>query len=254
VSLAAGHNNRWEWPGLRALVVVPTYNERDNIQEVVGRLLEVADHLDVLFVDDGSPDGTAQVIEREASADGRIHLLNRPSKQGLGTAYVDGFRWGLERGYEAFVEMDADLSHNPADIPRLLEALGDADLAIGSRYVKGGRVRDWVWWRRAFSFSANWMVRQLLGYPVRDSTAGFRAFRPEVLQRIHFTTFRSRGYAFQVETTRGVFLCGGRIIEVPITFVDRVRGRTKMDLRVVFEAIAKLIFWTAQDRGRRKSS
>jgi dolichol-phosphate mannosyltransferase len=167
---------------------------------------------------------------------------------------VDGFRWGLERGYEALVEMDADLSHDPADIPRLLEALGDADLAIGSRYVEGGRVRDWTRRRRALSFGANWMVRRLLGYPVRDSTAGFRAFRPEVLQRIDFTTLRSRGYAFQVETTRRVFRSGGRIVEVPITFVDRVRGSTKMDARVVFEAMAKLITWTARDRVWRKSS
>ena len=173
VSLTAGHSTRWDSPRLRALVVIPTYNERENIQEVVARLLDVAD-LDVLFVDDGSPDGTAQAIETAASADCRIHLLTRPSKQGLGTAYVDGFRWGLERGYGALVEMDADLSHNPEDIPRLLEALGDADLVIGSRYVEGGGVRNWVWWRRALSFVANWMVRVLLGYPIHDSTAGFQ--------------------------------------------------------------------------------
>jgi dolichol-phosphate mannosyltransferase len=253
VSSAGSHTSAGPSPRRRILVVVPTYNERDNVQELVGRLLDM-DDLDVLFVDDNSPDGTADLIRAAASADGRIHLLSRPSKQGLGTAYVDGFRWGLERGYEALVEMDADLSHNPADIPRLLEALGDADLVIGSRYVEGGRVRNWVWWRRALSFGANWMVRMLLGYPVHDSTAGFRAFRPDALRRIDFITFRSRGYAFQVEATRRVFLSGGRIVEVPITFVDRVRGSTKMDARVVLEAIANLVAWTAQDRGWRKRS
>jgi len=253
MSLAAGHNTRWGSPRLRALVVVPTYNELDNIQEVVARLLDVAD-LDVLFVDDGSPDGTAQAIETAASADGRIHLLTRSSKQGLGTAYVDGFRWGLERGYEALVEMDADLSHNPADIPRLLEALPSADLIIGSRYIEGGRVQNWGWGRRALSAGANWTVRALLGFKVHDSTAGFRAFRSDVLQRIDFHTLKSRGYAFQVETTRRVFRSGGHIVEVPITFVERVRGSTKMDARVILEAMTKLIAWTARDRVWRKRS
>jgi dolichol-phosphate mannosyltransferase len=253
VSSAATHTSAGKSPGRRILVVVPTYNESENVQELVGRLLEM-DDLDVLFVDDGSPDGTADLIKTAAaaSADDRIHLLSRPSKQGLGPAYVHGFRWGLARDYETLVQMDADFSHNPADIPRLLEALSDADLIIGSRYIEGGRVLNWGWGRRALSFGANWTVRALLGFKVHDATAGFRAFRSDVLQRIDFHTLRSRGYAFQVETTRRVFRSGGRIVEVPITFVERVRGSTKMDARVILEAMTKLVAWTASDRVWRK--
>ena len=249
VSSTASHTSAGRPTGRRILVVVPTYNERDNVQELIGRLLDM-DDLDVLFVDDGSPDGTADLIKAAAaaSADGRINLLSRPSKQGLGTAYVDGFQWGLERDYETLVQIDADLSHNPADIPRLLEALADADLIIGSRYIEGGLVQNWGWSRRTLSFGANWTVRALLGFKVYDSTAGFRAFRSEVLQRIDFHTLRSRGYAFQVETTRRVWRSGGRIVEVPITFVERARGSTKMDSRVILEAMIKLIAWTAGDR------
>jgi len=249
VSSAASHTSGGPSPGRRILVVVPTYNERDNVQELIGRLLDM-DDLDVLFVDDGSPDGTADLIRAAAaaSADGRINLLTRPSKQGLGTAYVDGFRWGLGRDYETLVQIDADLSHDPADIPRLLEALAGADLIIGSRYVEGGHVQNWGWTRRALSFGANWTVRALLGFKVHDSTAGFRAFRSEVLEEIDFHTLRSRGYAFQVETTRRVSRSGGRIVEVPITFVERIRGSTKMDARVILEAMTKLITWTVTDR------
>jgi dolichol-phosphate mannosyltransferase len=248
VSSAASHTRAGGSPGRKTLVVVPTYNERGNIPKLVRRLLAI-DELDVLFVDDSSPDGTADLIkESAASADGRIHLLSRPSKQGLGTAYVDGFRWGLGRNYETLVQMDADLSHDPADIPRLLGALVDADLIIGSRYIEGGRVQNWGLGRRTLSFGANWIARVLLGYGVHDSTAGFRAFRSDVLQRIDFHTLRSRGYAFQVETTRRVFRGGGRIVEVPITFVERTRGSTKMDSRVTLEAVTKLIAWAARDR------
>jgi dolichol-phosphate mannosyltransferase len=252
MSSAAGQMSAGESHGRRTLVVVPTFNERDNVQELVRRLLDM-DDLDVLFVDDSSPDGTADLIqEAVASADGRIHLLSRPSKQGLGTAYVDGFRWGLGRNYETLVQMDADFSHNPADIPRLLEHLVDADLIIGSRYIEGGRVQNWALGRRALSFGANWIVRALLGFGVHDSTAGFRAFRSDVLERIDFHTLGSRGYAFQIETTRRVFRGGGRIVEVPITFVERARGSTKMDARVILEAITKLVAWTARDRVWRK--
>lgn len=251
VSSAASHTNAGKSPGPRVLVVVPTYNERDNIQELVGRLLDMPG-LDVLFVDDDSPDGTARLIEAAASANLHIHLLTRSSKQGLGTAYVEGFRWGLARDYEAIVQMDADFSHNPADIPRLLEALADADLVIGSRYIEGGRVQNWGRGRRALSSGANRTVRALLGYPVHDSTAGFRAFRPSALQQIDLQTLKSRGYAFQVETIRRVSRTGGRIVEVPITFVERVRGNTKMDVWVILEAITKLAAWTVRDRVLRR--
>jgi len=252
VSSAANHTSAGKSPGQRALVVVPTYNERDNVEELVGRLLDLPG-LDVLFVDDGSPDGTAQLIEVAASSSSRINLLTRPSKQGLGTAYVAGFRWGLTRDYDALVQMDADFSHNPADIPRLLEALADADLVIGSRYIEGGRVQNWGRGRRSLSSGANRIARALLGYPVHDSTAGFRAFRPSTLEQIDFHTLKSRGYAFQVETTRRVLRVGGRIVEVPITFIERVRGSTKMDVWVILEAMAKLAAWTVRDRMWRRN-
>jgi dolichol-phosphate mannosyltransferase len=251
MSSAANHTSAGKSPGQRALVVVPTYNERDNVEELVGRLLNLHG-LDILFVDDGSPDGTAQLIEVAASSSSRINLLTRPSKQGLGTAYVAGFKWGLARDYEALVQMDADFSHNPADVPRLLAALADADLVIGSRYIEGGRVHTWGRGRRSLSSGANRTVRALLGYPMHDSTAGFRAFRSSVLEQIDFHTLKSRGYAFQIETTRRVHRVGGRIVEVPITFVERVRGSTKMDVWVILEAMTKLASWAVRDRVLRR--
>jgi dolichol-phosphate mannosyltransferase len=252
VSAATGDTNAKSSSGGKTLVVVPTYNERDNVQELITGLLNLPD-LEVLFVDDGSPDGTAQRIETAAVDDARIHLLKRLRKQGLGTAYVEGFRWGLAREFQAIVAMDADLSHDPSDIPRLLDALEGADLVIGSRYVDGGRVENWGLGRRSLSKGANRVVRMMLGYEVRDSTAGFRAFRPEALERIDYRTLGSRGYAFQIETTRRMTRSGGSTKEIPITFVERVRGNSKMDARVIAEAVVNLVVWTVRDRiGRRR--
>ena len=232
-------------------MIVPTYNERDSIDEVVRRLFTAArDSVDLLVVDDGSPDGTAEHVKSlAAESPYEIHVIERSHKQGLGTAYVTGFRWGLERGYWALVEMDADLSHDPADVPRLLEALlSGADLAIGSRYVEGGGTENWGPLRRALSAGGNLYARAWLGYPVKDSTAGFRAYRAEVLAGEDLSTVRSEGYGFQIEMTRRVYKAGGTIVEVPITFTERVAGKSKMSRRIVAEALLAVTRWGLADR------
>jgi glycosyltransferase involved in cell wall biosynthesis len=239
----------------RALVIVPTYNERESIGEVARRLFDAAgDSVEFLVVDDGSPDGTAEHVKRLAAVSPHgIHVIERSHKQGLGTAYVAGFRWGLERGYWAMVEMDADLSHDPADVPRLLESIrSGADLAIGSRYVEGGGTENWGPLRRALSAGGNWYARAWLGYPVRDSTAGFRAYRAEVLGAQDLSTVRSEGYGFQIEMTRRVWQAGGKIAEVPITFTERVAGKSKMSRRIVVEALAQVTRWGLSDRFARR--
>src|SRR5688500_6902949 len=184
-------------PERRALVITPTYNERESILELVTRLFDATgDRVDLLVVDDGSPDGTADLVKELQATDDRVHLEQRPGKQGLGTAYVTGFKWAIERGYEAVVEMDADLSHNPADVPRLLDALADADLVIGSRYVPGGGVSNWGRGRRLLFSAGNIYARMWLGYKVKDSTAGFRAYRTEALVTQDLDTVSSEGYGF----------------------------------------------------------
>ena len=239
-------------------MIVPTYNERDNIGEVAHRLFTATrESVDLLVVDDGSPDGTAEYVKSlAAESPYEINVIERSHKQGLGTAYVTGFRWGLERGYWALVEMDADLSHDPADVPRLLERLSaGADLVIGSRYVEGGGTENWGPLRRALSAGGNRYARLWLGYPVMDSTAGFRAYRAEVLAREDLSTVRSEGYGFQIEMTRRVWRAGGTIAEVPITFVERVSGKSKMSRRIVVEALAQVTRWGLSDRlgGRRRA-
>jgi dolichol-phosphate mannosyltransferase len=242
-------------PPERALVVVPTYNESDSIGIAIDRLFAAADRgVDVLVIDDSSPDGTAKVVAEISESDRRVHLLNRPSKQGLGTAYVTGFGWAMERDYPAVVEMDADLSHDPADVPRLLAALEDADLAIGSRYVEGGEVKNWGRFRRALSGFGNFYARLWLGFDVRDSTSGFRAYRTELLTGGLLDDVRSEGYAFQIEMARRVRNAGGRIAEVPITFVERAAGKSKMSKRIVIEALISVTRWGIEDlrAGRRR--
>jgi glycosyltransferase involved in cell wall biosynthesis len=239
----------------RALVIVPTYNESESVAETVRRLFDAAtDGVDLLVVDDGSPDGTADIVRDLASRDERIHLLERPSKAGLGTAYVMGFEWARERDYDAVVEMDADLSHDPADVPRLLAALGDADLVIGSRYIPGGQVENWGPFRKKLSAAGNWYSRLMLGFPVRDSTSGFRAFRVETVGEEALRGVSSHGYAFQIEMTRRVFDRSGRILEIPITFVERYAGQSKMNKRIVGEAIWTVTMWGLADlvHGKRK--
>ncbi|MBW3595366.1 MAG: polyprenol monophosphomannose synthase [Actinobacteria bacterium] len=236
-----------------ALVITPTYNERDSIAEVVRRLFDACgERVDLLVIDDGSPDGTAHIVRHLQRHDSRIHLHQRAGKLGLGTAYVTGFRWAIERGYDAVVEMDADLSHDPADVPRLLDALEGADLVIGSRYVPGGGVTNWGRLRRMLSAAGNLYARLWLGYPVKDSTAGFRAYRTSALAAEDLDDVRSEGYGFQIEMTRRFHNRGRRIHEVPITFVERVRGRSKMSRRIVIEALMAVTRWGLRDRVGRK--
>lgn len=222
------------------LVIIPTYNEKENIREVLGIVLDLQPEFHVLVVDDGSPDGTAGLV-REVMAErpGRVHLLERSGKLGLGTAYIAGFRWALEHGYGYIFEMDADLSHSPPDLVRLYDAChtGGADMSVGSRYVKGGHVRDWAWDRIMLSYCASLYVRMVLWLGVKDTTAGFVCYRAATLRALPLDEIRFIGYAFQIEMKYRVKLAGFRIAEVPITFVDRVKGQSKMSANIFKEAI-----------------
>ncbi|MDQ4145344.1 MAG: polyprenol monophosphomannose synthase [Actinomycetota bacterium] len=235
-------------PG-KALVIVPTYNERASMPDLVRRLFAAAgDRVELLVIDDGSPDGTADVVRQLARERPGMHLIERAGKQGLGSAYRGGFRWGIEREYWALVEMDGDLSHDPGDVPRLLQALRRADLVVGSRYVPGGSIENWSQARRALSKAGNVYARAWLGRSVADWTSGFRAYRASCLAAQDLETVRSEGYAFQIEMTRRLVLTGGRIVEVPITFVERATGKSKMSRRIVAEALLSVARWGIQDR------
>lgn len=239
----------------QALVIVPTYNERGPIAELIRRLFEAAgDDVDLLVVDDASPDGTADLVRELGSGPHGVHLLEREGKLGLGSAYLAGFRWALERGYRAAVEMDADLSHDPADVPRLLLGLDEADLVIGSRYVPGGEIRNWGVVRRRLSLTGNWYARRMLRLPVNDSTSGFRAYSTAILAGHELQGVASQGYSFQIEMTHKVWRWGGRIRELPITFVERASGRSKMSRRIVIEAIWLVTRWGIGDRLNRLKS
>src|SRR6185295_15880676 len=232
------------WPPGPAWVVLPTYQEADNVRTVVGALLGVFDQAGidgrVLVVDDSSPDGTAEIATELARADGRVGVLRRPLKQGIGPAYRAGFRWALAEGAGLVIEMDADLSHDPEDVPRLIEAARGADLVLGSRYVAGGGVARWGVVRRMISTGGSLYARLVLGVPVRDLTGGFKCFRRAVLEAIPLDEVRSRGYAFQVELTYRAIRKGFRVEEVPIRFVDRAVGGSKMSRAIVLEAIWKV--------------
>ncbi|MDQ3986618.1 MAG: polyprenol monophosphomannose synthase [Actinomycetota bacterium] len=241
-------------PG-RALVIVPTYNEVDSIPTVAKKLFATASQdVDLLVVDDASPDGTADAVRSLGADHPNVHLLERPRPMGLGTAYIAGFLWALERDYWAVVEMDADLSHDPADVPRLLDALKDASLVVGSRYIEGGGILNWGRIRKALSGAGNVYARIWLGFEVRDSTSGFRAYRTDHLARLRLDTIRSEGYAFQIEMVRRMFYTGAKIREIPIVFADREAGKSKMSKRIVFEALGLVTAWGFFDRvkGRRR--
>jgi dolichol-phosphate mannosyltransferase len=236
------------------LVIVPTYNERESIATVVRRLFEACpDGVELLVVDDRSPDGTADVVKDLASENDRIHLVERARKLGLGSAYIAGFRWAIDRDYRAVVEMDADLSHDPADVPRLLAGLADADLVIGSRYVPGGGVGNWGRARRILSQAGNLYARTWLGFGVKDSTSGFRAYRMAALTEQDLAGVRSEGYAFQIEMVYRLYRAGKHITEVPITFVERRAGSSKMSRRIVFEAIGRVTEWGVRARLLRRA-
>jgi dolichol-phosphate mannosyltransferase len=237
---------------VKALVVIPTYNEAESVVEVLDLVLAADLRVDVLVVDDGSPDGTAKLVLDRADGEPRVHLMERSGKQGLGAAYRAGFGWGLERGYDALVEMDADLSHPPDRLPALLDGLAEADLVIGSRYVPGGRTVNWSRQREAISRGGNAYVRLALGMPVHDCTAGYRAYRREVLEALPVETVRSNGYCFQIEMAHKSWQEGFRVVEVPITFTERASGVSKMSRQIVAEALARVTQW-ALTGGRRRA-
>ena len=224
------------------LVVVPTYNEAENIASIVDA---VRGHgYRMLVVDDGSPDGTGNIADRLAVEDDGLDVLHRPTKEGLGPAYAAGFQWGLEHGAEVLCEMDADFSHDPADLPRLVAAIADgADLAIGSRYVSGGGVEDWPWHRRWLSQGGNLYARTMLGTKIGDMTAGYRAFRAEALQQLDFAECEASGYGFQVEMAWAASAAGMDVHEVPIVFRDRARGTSKMGAGIAVEAMWLVTKW-----------
>ena len=223
---------------VRALVVMPTYNESENLAKMIPALREAVPEADLLIVDDSSPDGTAQVVQGFMENDDAVHLLSRPAKSGLGGAYREGFRWGIDHGYDALVEMDADFSHDPKQLPSLLAAAaGGAGLVIGSRYVDGGTIPKWSWQRTMLSKGGNLYSSALLGLNVKDATAGFRVYSPEALGLIGYQEVTLDGYGFQVEMTYRARRAGVKILEVPISFVDREVGESKMSGSIVVEAL-----------------
>ena len=228
---------------MKALVVMPTYNEAESVIGVIDQVLAADPRVDVLVVDDGSPDGTARLVAGRAAGEPRVRLLERSAKQGLGAAYRAGFAWGLQRGYEALVEMDADLSHPPERLPALLDGLAEADLVIGSRYVPGGRTVNWSRLREAISRGGNAYVRLALGVPVHDCTAGYRAYRRQVLEALPVSAVQSNGYCFQVEMAHRTWQEGFRVVEVPIAFTERATGVSKMSKQIVAEALWRVTVW-----------
>lgn len=221
------------------LVIIPTYDEKENIRDILEHVLRLVPAFDVLVVDDNSPDGTAVIVQGlQGEHAGRVHLLQRSGKLGLGTAYIAGFKWAIANGYAYIFEMDADFSHSPDDLLRLHAACawGGADMSVGSRYVKGGHVKDWSWYRILMSFSASLYVRTVLWLGVRDTTAGFVCYKRAVLEALPLDEIKFIGYAFQIEMKYRVRLAGFRIAEVPITFVDRLKGKSKMNSSIFKEA------------------
>ena len=220
-----------------ALIVIPTYNEAGNIESLLDHLFKLGiPHLEVLVVDDNSPDGTAEIVHRRSANDRRVHLLARPQKMGLGTAYVAGFQFALLHGYEYVLEMDADFSHHPEDVPRLLSKMDQHDLVIGSRYLTGVNVTNWSLPRLLLSVFANWYTRAITRLPIRDCTSGFKCFHRRVLEAIPLAKIASNGYAFQIELHYKAWRKGFRICEIPIVFTERLSGRSKMSRRIQLEA------------------
>ncbi|MFJ9177140.1 polyprenol monophosphomannose synthase [Streptomyces sp. NPDC102360] len=225
------------------LVIIPTYNEAENIKPVVGRVRESVPAAHVLIADDNSPDGTGKLADELAAEDEQVHVLHRTGKEGLGAAYLAGFAWGMEHGYGVLVEMDADGSHQPEELPRLLTALKGADLVLGSRWVPGGRIVNWPKSRQFISRGGSTYSRLLLDVPIRDVTGGYRAFRRETLEGLGLDEVASQGYCFQVDLARRAVREGYHVVEVPITFVERERGDSKMSKDIVVEALWRVTTW-----------
>jgi dolichol-phosphate mannosyltransferase len=227
----------------RVVIVMPTYNERQNLEIIVGRIRDSVPDADLLVVDDNSPDGTGDLADKLAEKDSHVQVMHRTEKAGLGRAYVAGFTWALDGGYDLIVEMDADGSHRPEDLPNLLATAHSADAVIGSRYVPGGTVVNWPVSRQVLSFGANFYTRIMLGVRVKDATGGFRVYRAETLRKIDLSGIQSAGYCFQVDMTLRVLQRGMSITEVPITFVERERGASKMSRSVIGESFIRIARW-----------
>lgn len=232
----------------RIMMVMPTYNEAENLEWIIGRLRAAQPHIDILIVDDNSPDGTGAVADQLAAADTQISVLHREEKAGLGAAYRAGFRIALDRGYDVIGEMDSDGSHQPEQLDRLVAAIADADLVIGSRWVPGGSIVNWPRSREALSRGGNLYVRLLLGVPVHDATAGFRLFRRATLEKIGLDRVQSTGYVFQTDMVVRALRAGLTVVEVPIEFVERVRGDSKMSKDVALESLVSITRWGLRDR------
>ncbi|GAA0620508.1 polyprenol monophosphomannose synthase [Streptomyces crystallinus] len=235
----------------RALVIIPTYNEAENIKPIVSRVRESVPEAHVLIADDNSPDGTGKLADELAAEDDHVHVLHRKGKEGLGAAYLAGFRWGVDEGYGVLVEMDADGSHQPEELPRLLTALKGADLVLGSRWVPGGRVVNWPKSREFISRGGSTYSRLLLGVDIRDVTGGFRAFRRETLEGLGLDEVASQGYCFQVDLARRAVAAGYHVVEVPITFVERERGDSKMSNDIIVEALWRVTAWGVGSRANK---
>ena len=236
---------------MRILTIIPTYNELESLPKTLGRLRSAVPASDVLVADDNSPDGTGALADTIAAEDPQVHVLHRRGKEGLGAAYIAGFRWALERGYDIVVEMDADGSHQPEQLRSLLKAVDDgADLVIGSRWVAGGSVVNWPFYRQLISRTGSTYARLMLGLKLRDITAGYRAFRRTTLEKLDFDTIESRGYGFQVDLANRVAKMGLKVVEVPVTFVERELGSSKMSGNIVVEAMVNVTRWGLAERWR----
>lgn len=238
--------------GRDRVVVIPTYNEAENLRWILARLHAAVPDVDVLVVDDASPDGTGAIADDVATEDDRVHVLHRDAKAGLGSAYVAGFRWALPRGYAEIVEMDADGSHAPEDLPRLFAAAERADVVLGSRWIPGGEVRNWPWPRLLLSRLANLYVRILLRLPICDATGGFRVYRADVLRSLPLDQIASEGYCFQIDVALRALRAGYHVVEVPIVFTERVRGTSKMSRSIVIEALWRVTVWGFTDHRERR--
>ena len=237
------------YPGVgRVLVIIPTYNEAENLRHIVDRVRFAVPEAEVLVADDNSPDGTGEIADELTAADSKINVMHREGKQGLGAAYMAGFAWARERGFDAVVEMDADGSHAPEELPQLLDALADADVVIGSRWVPGGKVLNWPVHRLLLSRGGNLYTRLALRMPIRDATGGYRAYRMTALDKMDVDTVSSQGYCFQVDLAWRAYRNGFRVVEVPITFAERERGKSKMSSSIVREALWRVTVWGTRAR------